>query len=395
MHLSQRSLFLRHMAQTSPSPLMLEVVRAEGIHLYDAEGNAFVDLISGIGVANMGHCPPEVVHAVQNQAASFMHTMVYGEYIQAPQVELAHELAQQLGPGLDVVYFTNSGAEATEGALKLSKKYTGRSKIVAFENSYHGSTHGALSVSGGDWIKEGYGPLLPHVHHIRFNSWEDFGAIDDQTACVIVEPVRGEAGVELPSEGYLKALRDHCDAMGSLLIFDEIQCGMGRTGTFFAHEREGVRPDILLLAKALGGGMPLGAFISSQPIMQVLSHDPVLGHITTFGGHPVSCAAGLAAWKMLKNGDFLKDMPKKSATIEALSQEKGVLEVRGRGLMYAVELGSFDKVLRTIQYCLANGVVTDWFLHCNTAIRLAPPLVIRQTELEAALEILRAGIAQS
>jgi acetylornithine/succinyldiaminopimelate/putrescine aminotransferase len=383
------------MAQTSPSPLMLEVVRAEGIHLYDAEGNAFVDLISGIGVANMGHCPPEVVHAVQNQAASFMHTMVYGEYIQAPQVELAHELAQQLGPGLDVVYFTNSGAEATEGALKLSKKYTGRSKIVAFENSYHGSTHGALSVSGGDWIKEGYGPLLPHVHHIRFNSWEDFGAIDDQTACVIVEPVRGEAGIELPAEGYLKALRNHCSAMGTLLIFDEIQCGMGRTGSLFAHEQEGIRPDILLLAKALGGGMPIGAFISSKAIMQVLSHDPVLGHITTFGGHPVSCAAGLAAWKMLKNGDFLKDMPKKSATIEALSQEKGVLEVRGRGLMYAVELGSFDKVLRTIQYCLANGVVTDWFLHCNTAIRLAPPLVIRQTELEAALEILRAGIAQS
>lgn len=390
--MSQRQNFLRHLAQTSSSPMMIEVERAFGVVLYSPDGKEYIDMISGIGVANVGHCAPEVVRAVQEQAGRYMHTMVYGEFVQAPQVEFATALASLLGPQLDVVYFTNSGAEAVEGALKLAKKATGRQEIIAFERSYHGSTHGALSVTGSPMLKEGYGPFLPSVSHLRFNDFAQLGEISTQTACVIVEPIRGEAGVELPADGYLQALRQRCEATGCLLIFDEIQTGFGRTGTLFAHPALGIVPDILLLAKGLGGGMPLGAFIARRELMQVLSHDPVLGHITTFGGHPVSCAAGWAALRKIQDEQLLLQIPRKEALIRGLADCPGVLGVRGLGLMFAVELGSFEKVLEVIGRCSELGVITDWFLHCDTAIRLAPPLVITVHELQTALEKIRMAI---
>lgn len=390
---SDRARFLRHIAQTSPGPLMIEVARAEGVHLYSPDGRRYTDLISGIGVANVGHGHPAIVRAVQDQAARYLHTMVYGEYVLAPQVALATALAAQLGPGLDQVYFTNSGAEAVEGALKLAKKATGRAGIVSFERSYHGSTLGAMSVSGGPQFKEGYGPMVPGVTHIDFNDHAALTAITEATACVLVEPVRGEAGVQLPAPGYLQALRTRCDATGALLIFDEIQSGYGRTGSLYAFQQLGVRPDILLTAKGMGGGMPLGAFISRAELMQVFTHNPVLGHITTFGGHPVSCAAGLAALDLLLQPGFLAAVPQKGALVEGLTDVPGVLEVRGIGLMRAVELGSFEKVQQVITHCLAHGVITDWFLHCDTALRIAPPLTITEAELKDALAVLAEGIA--
>jgi acetylornithine/succinyldiaminopimelate/putrescine aminotransferase len=389
---SERARFLRHVAQTSPGPLMIEVARAEGVYLYGPDGQRYTDLISGIGVANVGHGHPAIVRAVQDQAARYLHTMVYGEYVLAPQVALATALATQLGPGLDQVYFTNSGAEAVEGALKLAKKVTGRSGIVSFERSYHGSTLGAMSVSGGPQFKEGYGPMVPGVTHIEFNNSTALAAITEATACVLVEPIRGEAGVQLPAPGYLSALRARCDAVGALLIFDEIQSGYGRTGSLYAFQQLGVRPDILLTAKGMGGGMPLGAFISRAELMQVFTHDPVLGHITTFGGHPVSCAAGLAALAVLLEPGFLAAVPGKGAMVERLADVPGVLEVRGIGLMRAVELGSFERVQRVIAHCLAHGVITDWFLHCDTALRVAPPLTITEEELDAALDVVADGI---
>jgi acetylornithine/succinyldiaminopimelate/putrescine aminotransferase len=389
---SERARFLRHVAQTSPGPLMIEVARAEGVYLYGPDGQRYTDLISGIGVANVGHGHPAIVAAVQAQAARYLHTMVYGEYVLSPQVALATALAEQLGPGLDQVYFVNSGAEAVEGALKLAKKATGRTQIVSFERSYHGSTIGAMSVSGGPQFKEGYGPMLPGVTHIEYNDFTALDAITPATACVLVEPVRGEAGVHLPAHGYLAAIRARCDATGALLIFDEIQSGYGRTGSLYAFQQLGVRPDILLTAKGFGGGMPLGAFISRAELMQVFTHDPVLGHITTFGGHPVSCAAGLAALEVLLQPGFLAAVPQKGALIERLADVPGVREVRGIGLLRAIELGSFEKVQQVIAHCLANGVITDWFLHCDTALRIAPPLTITEEELAAALEVVSEGI---
>lgn len=389
---SERALFLRHVAQTSESPMLIEVARAEGVYLYAPDGKPYLDLISGIAVANVGHCAPPVVQAVQEQAARYMHTMVYGEYVLSPQVKFAAALAAALGPRLDITYFVNSGAEAVEGALKLSKKYTGRQRIIAYHNSYHGSTHGALSVTGSPTLKAGYGPFLPQVTHIEFNQLADLEQIDSETACVIVEPIRGEAGIQLPAPGYLQALRQRCDQTGTLLIFDEIQTGFGRTGAMFAHQLLDIRPDILLLAKGMGGGMPIGAFISRAEIMQVLTHDPVLGHISTFGGHPVSCAAGLAALKMIQEEKLLDGIPEKAKLIQALAAVPGVLEVRGLGLMWAVEVGSFEKVLAIIAHCVEKGLITDWFLHCNTAIRIAPPLVITLQELETGLSILAQAI---
>jgi acetylornithine/N-succinyldiaminopimelate aminotransferase len=387
--MDQRQLFLRHIAQTSESPLLIEVARAEGCHIYSPDGRRFLDLISGIGVSNVGHCAPEVVQAVQEQAARYMHTMVYGEFVLTPQVALATLLADQLGPTLDNVYFTNSGSEAVEGALKLAKKFTGRSELIAFHNSYHGSTHGALSVTGAPSLKDGYGPFLPNVTFVEHGSHTAVDAIHEGVAAVIVEPIQGEAGVRIATRNWLYALRSRCDRTGTLLIFDEIQTGFGRTGELFAFQGYGVIPDILLMAKGMGGGMPIGAFVARKALMQVLTRDPVLGHISTFGGHPVCCAAALATLRKILDEGLLERV----AMLErVMLEELAGLEVRGKGLLYAVELGSFERVLQVIARCLESGVLTDWFLHCNTAVRIAPPLVISEQDLREGLRVLVAAI---
>lgn len=389
--MDQRQLFLRHVAQTSQSPLLVEVERAEGCHIHAPGGKRYLDLISGIGVSNVGHCAPEVVAAVQAQAARYMHTMVYGEFVLTPQVALATLLADLLGPTLDNVYFTNSGSEAVEGALKLAKKYTGRGGIVAFDKSYHGSTHGALSVTGAEGLKAGYGPFLPGVRFFAHGSHASVDAIGHDTAAVIVEPIQGEAGIRPADRHWLYALRNRCDTVGALLVFDEIQSGFGRTGDLFAWMGHGVVPDILLMAKGMGGGMPIGAFASRKEVMEVLTHDPVLGHITTFGGHPVSCAAALAALRKLLDERLMDRVPRLAAIIQ--EELRGLGELRGKGLMWALELGSFARVQRVIARCLDGGVLTDWFLHCDTAARIAPPLVITEEELRSGLRVLAAACA--
>ncbi len=381
-----RELFLANNAQTTNFPLLLEFERAEGIYMYDAQGKAYMDLISGIGVSNVGHRHPKVVQAVKDQADKYMHLMVYGEYVQTPQVRFAEKLISILPENLQSVYFVNSGAEAVEGALKLAKRYTGREKIVACHNAYHGSTHGALSVMGSDEFKRGYGPLLPGVDFIRFDNIEDLKLINNDTACVIIETIQGEAGIRVPEITYMQALRHRCDQTGTLLILDEIQAGLGRTGSRFAFEQFGIVPDILLLAKALGGGMPIGAFISSNKIMAALKDNPILGHITTFGGHPVCCAAGLAAVEVLLNEKLTEQVAEKEALFRQLLVHPAIRQVRGKGLMLAAEFESFELNKKIIDTCIENGIITDWFLHCSNAMRIAPPLIISPSEIEKACE---------
>ncbi|MEJ5316299.1 MAG: aspartate aminotransferase family protein [Tenuifilum sp.] len=388
-----RQLFLEHLAQTSESPLMLEINKADGVFLFGPDGKKYFDLISGISVSNLGHGNPMVVKAVQNQAADFMHLMVYGEYIQKPQVELTAQLTRLLPENLNSVYLVNSGSEAVEGALKLAKRFTGRSEIVAFKNAYHGSTHGALSVMGCEEQKRNYRPLLPDVRLLNFNSLADLDQITTRTACVIIEPIQGEGGIRLPYVDYLRKLKQRCSETGALLIFDEIQTGMGRTGSMFAFQRFEVIPDILLLAKAFGGGMPLGAFISSKEIMRVLTHNPILGHITTFGGHPVSCAAAIASLNFLIHEKVIEQVELKGSIIaEALAKHPKVREVRRAGLMMAVELGTFDRVQALIKYGLDHGFILDWFLFCNTAVRIAPPLIITEDECRTVANLIVEGL---
>jgi len=387
--LSTRQLFLKHVAQTSESPLLLEVIRAEGVYLFDPSGKRYIDLISGVSVSNVGHSHPKVVEAVIEQVSKYMHLMVYGEYIQYPQVRLAQKLATILPPNLDNVYFVNSGSEAVEGALKLAKRCTGRSEIISYINAYHGSTHGALSVMGDEELKRAFRPLLPDIKHIQFNSVPDLEQITTKTACVIIEPVQGEAGIISPINNYLDKLRQRCNQTGALLIFDEIQTGLGRTGKMFAFEKYQVIPDILLLAKAMGGGMPLGAFISSKEIMSSLSYDPPLGHITTFGGHPVSCAAALASLDILVDQKLANEVDEKAKYfIDRLSKHKAVRSIRSNGLFMAVEIGSFENILKLMKVALSNGIVLDWFLFCNTAFRIAPPLSITLDECKEAVDLL-------
>lgn len=387
-----RQRFLQYNAQTSDAPLLLEFQRAEGIYLYDPAGKAYMDLISGIGVANLGHSHPQVVDALQRQAARFMHLMVYGEFVQGPQVLFAEKLAALLPEKLRTVYFTNSGAEATEGALKLAKRATGRPEIIACKNSYHGSTHGALSVMGNEEYKAAFRPLLPGVRFIGFNREEDLARITRETACVIIEAVQGEAGIRIPDQGYLTALRHRCTETGALLILDEIQTGLGRTGSLFAFEHYGIEPDILLTAKALGGGMPLGAFIASAELMKTLSHDPVLGHITTFGGHPVSCAAGMAALQALLDENLIAGVSAKHRLFRELLQHPAINEFRGAGLLMAIEFDSFQRNKAIIDRCIAGGVITDWFLHDSRSMRLAPPLTITEEEIRRACEVILESI---
>ena len=388
-----RKQFLRHVAQTSPAPQLIEVARAEGVFFYTPEGKRYYDLISGVSVNNVGHGNPAVVEAVQRQVADYMHIMVYGEMVERPQVEYARLLAECLPEPLDTVYFLNSGAEAVEGALKLAKRYTARTEMISMRRAYHGSTHGAMSMMGapeGEEWKNAFRPLLPDTKAIRFNCVEDLGQITTRTACVLCEPVQGEAGVRPPEAGYLQALRKRCDEVGALLIFDEIQMGMGRSGEMFAMQKYGVVPDIVCLAKAFGGGMPLGAFISSQKIMSTLTHDPVLGHITTFGGHPVCCAAGLAAMRYLIDNQVVEDVERKGAMYESLLQDHpAVKEIRRSGLLLAVELGESEKLYKIMDHFVEEGILSDWFLFCDTAFRISPPLVISDDEIRDSVRIIR------
>lgn len=393
--LTHRDLFLRYVAQTSPSPLMLEIERAEGIYLYTTEGKRIIDLVSGVSVSNLGHSNPEVVEAVSQQAQRYMHLMVYGEYVQYPQVQLAQTLAQLLPNNLQSTYFVNSGSEAIEGAVKLAKRYTSRASIVSLKNAYHGGTHGALSLMGNEQFKQAFRPLVPGITQIRFNCLDDLQLIDKNAAGVVVEPVQGEAGIIPPEPNYLQALRDRCSQVGALLIFDEIQTGMGRTGALFAFEKYNVVPDILVLAKAFGGGMPLGAFISSKEIMETLTHNPVLGHITTFGGHPVSCAAALKTLQIITKDRLVETVEKKEKLfIAKLQGHKQVKSIRSSGLFCAVELGSAEKVQKLIKLGRETGFIADWFLFCDTAFRIAPPLTITETEIEEACRLILAALDQ-
>ena len=388
-----RNQFLRHVAQTSPAPQLIEVARAEGVFFYTPEGKPYYDLVSGVSVNNVGHGNRAVVEAVQRQVADYMHIMVYGEMVERPQVEFARLLAESLPEPLDTVYFLNSGAEAVEGALKLAKRYTHRTEMISMRRAYHGSTHGAMSMMGepeGEEWKTAFRPLLPDCKALDFNSFEDLEKITERTACVLCEPVQGEAGVRLPQEGYLQALRKRCDEVGALLIFDEIQVGMGRSGEMFACQKYGVTPDIICLAKAFGGGMPLGAFISSKEIMDSLQTDPVLGHITTFGGHPVCCAAGLAAFRYLKENSVVAEVERKGDLYEELLKDHPVvLEIRRSGLLLAVELGSEERLFKVMELFKEEGIMSDWFLYCATAFRISPPLVISDDEIRESVEIIR------
>jgi len=390
--LTQRQLFLKHNAQTSTTPLMLEFVKAQGVNLYNKEGKAYIDLIAGIGVSNVGHCHPNVVTAVQKQVETYMHLMVYGEFVQSPQVNFATALASVLPDQLNCTYFVNSGAEAVEGAMKLAKRYTGRKGFIACKNAYHGSTQGAESLMESDFYSAGYGPFLPHVDFITHNNIADLIKITDQTAAVFIEPIQGEAGVRVAEQAFMEALKARCLATGTLLVFDEIQTGFGRTGKMFAFEHYGVTPDILLLAKGIGGGMPIGAFISSAEIMSVLSFNPILGHMTTFGGHPVCCAAGLATLNTLLDENIVADVEAKGNLFKELLQHPAINEIRGKGLMLAVSFDSFEINKAIIDACIEDGIITDWFLHCSDAMRIAPPLTITEDEIKAACDIILRNI---
>ena len=367
---------------------MLEVERAEGMYLYSPEGKAYLDLIAGIGVSCLGHRHPAVVEAVKAQLDKYLHTLVYGEFVLAPQVQLAELLARCLPDPLDSVYFVNSGTEATEGAMKLAKRYTGRYEIVACKQAYHGSTQGAASLMWPKDFTQAYHPLLPGIRHIEYNCEENLGQVNEKTAAVIMETVQGEWGVRPPAEGYLKKVRERCDEVDALLIFDEIQAGYGRTGSLFAFEQYGVVPDILLLAKGMGGGMPIGAFIASKEIMNALSDNPILGHITTFGGHPVSCAAALATLETLLESDLIQQVKAKEQLFLELLQHPDIVEVRSAGLWLAVELESFERVQAVIKHCLEQGLITDWFLFNSRSLRIAPPLIITEEQIRWACGVI-------
>jgi len=385
-----KQLFYTHLAQTSSEPLAIEIEKAEGIYLYSPDGKRYMDLISGVSVSNIGHCHPEVVKAVQEQAAKYMHVMVYGELVQSPQVLLAKRLTELLPPQLDCVYFVNSGSEAIEGAIKLAKRFTGKTEIISCHNAYHGCTNGAMSIMGCDDFTRAFRPLMPDCNKIRFGEIADIEKITSATAAVIIEVVQGEAGIRFADKNYWTQLRNRCNETETLLVFDEIQTGFGRTGALFAFEQIGVIPDVLVLAKGMGGGMPIGAFIASQKTMNCLTHNPVLGHITTFGGHPVSCAAALASLEVIEREKLYLQVPQKAKLFrDLLAHLPNVKEFRQQGFMMALEFENQKQAFDTISKCLENGLLTDWFLFCDTALRIAPPLVITEEEIEMACEVIK------
>lgn len=393
MNITSRQLFLNHIAQTSDAPLALEIEHAEHIYLTDRSGKKYIDLISGIAVSNVGHRHPKVVHAIKHQIDQYMHLMVYGEYVQSPQVKLAEALVKSTGSErLNQVYFTNSGTEATEGAMKLAKRFTGKTGFIACKNAYHGATQGALSLAGDEQFKNSFRPLLPDITHIHHGNFEDLQLINKNTAGIIIEIVGGEAGVKTAPKEYFQALRKRCNETGTLLIIDEIQTGFGRTGTFWAYQQMGIEPDILLTAKGMGGGMPLGAFIAPKEIMRALTYNPVLGHITTFGGHPVSCAASLATVKVLEEEKLIEQVNEKAALFLSCLKHPFIKEIRHAGLMMAVEFQDFKTVKAIIDHAIELGLITDWFLFCDNSLRIAPPLVITTEEIKKACNMLLQAI---
>ncbi|NCT93598.1 MAG: aspartate aminotransferase family protein [Chitinophagaceae bacterium] len=392
--MQNRQLFLQHVAQTSPAPIGIEMVKASGIHQWDVSGKQYVDLISGFSVCNIGHSHPAVVQAVQEQAAAYMHLIVYGEFIESPQVRYAARLAEHLPASLNTVYFTNSGAEATEGAMKLAKRVTGRSRIIAFQNAYHGSTQGALSIMGDEYWRQAFRPLLPGITHAAYNDDAVLQQIDASVACVILETVQAESGITRPHNSWLQAIRKQCDAHGVLLVLDEIQAGFGRTGSLWAFEQAGIIPDILLLGKALGGGMPLGAFIASWDRMQLLTQDPVLGHITTFGGHPVSCAAGLAALDVLLSSGWIDSVAAKAQVLAEKLKHPAIQSRQAAGLWMSLQFANATLNQRIVHQCVQNGLITDWFLFAPDRLRIAPPLCISEAELSEVCDRILLSIDQ-
>lgn len=387
--------FLNSIAQTTDSPFLISIERAEGIFLYSPEGKRYTDLISGIAVSNIGHRHPKVVEAIKAQLDKHLHVMVFGEYIQSTPNQLAQKLISLLPPTLNCVYYVNSGTEANEGALKLAKRTTGRTEIISCRKSYHGSTHGSLSVSGNELKKTAFRPLLPDVKFIDFNSLADLTQITERTACVIMETIQGDAGVRIPSKEYMKAVRKRCDETGTLLILDEIQCGMGRTGTLFAFEQFDIVPDILTIAKAFGGGLPIGAFIADKKIMQLLTHDPMLGHITTFGGNPVCCASALATLQVIEDEKLLATVEQKGKLFETLLQHRHIKEIRCIGLMFAIDFDSAERVNRIVEYAKQTGVICYWFLSHPNSFRIAPPLTISEDQIRESCAVILQAIENS
>lgn len=389
--MTQRQLFLTHMGQTSPAPLALEIVKAQGSSMWDIHGKKYIDLIAGISVCNVGHSHPKVIEAIKKQVDDYMHIMVYGELIESPQVAYAKMLTDHLPASLNSIFYTASGSEATEGAMKLAKRFTGRTQIISFKNSYHGSTQGALSIMGDEYWRNAFRPLLPDTMQLNYNSFEDLENITEKTACVVAETVQAEAGVLIPQNDWLTALSKRCRQTGTLLILDEIQCAFGRNGTLFAFEKFNVVPDILLLGKALGGGMPLGAFVADKKMMDSFTHNPVLGHINTFGGHPVSCAAGLTALDVLLQEKLLDSVKAKEQLFLSLLRHNSIKAVRSCGLMLAVEFESFEFNKKVIDGLIDTstgsvGVFTDWFLFASNCLRIVPPLVITEEEIKIACQ---------
>lgn len=387
-----RRLFFQHVAQTSDAPLAIEIKKAKGSRLWDRQGKEYLDLIAGVSVCNIGHGDPSVIRAIKKQADHYLHALVYGELIETPQVEYARLLTDNLPPSLNMVYFTNSGAEAVEGAMKLAKRATGRAQIISFNKSYHGSTQGALSLLGDEYWRNAFRPLLPGILRMDYNTPAALQAIDRSTACVLIETVQAERGVYAPSPEWLHALRKKCDETGALLIMDEIQAGFGRTGTLWGFEKYSVVPDIVLLGKALGGGMPLGAFIARRELMGKLAVNPVLGHITTFGGHPVCCAAGLAAMKVLLKKDLPARIAKKEKLFHQLLQHPRIVALRSAGLLIAVEFDTAATAKKIIDHCIAHGALTDWFLFAPHCMRIAPPLTISSKEIRKACAVIQAAM---
>ena len=390
--ISNRELFLKNTAQTSESPRLVEVVKAEGSYLYGPNGEKYLDLVSGFNVSNIGHRHPKVIEAIKEQLDKYLHVTVYGEFVQAPQVQFATNLLENLPTSFGSVYLTNSGTEAVEGSMKIAKKFTGRSQIIAAKKAYHGSTQGALSLIGSEEMRAAYAPLLPEIDFITYNATSDLTQITEKTAAVIVEAIQGEAGVQVPTASYMQALRARCTEVGALLIFDEIQTGFGRTGKMFAFEHFGIVPDVLMLAKGIGGGMPLGAFVAPKEIMDVIKANPILGHITTFGGHPVSCAAALASLNVILEEKLIDTVEAKANLFRKELVHPKIKEIRGLGLMMCLQLENFDQVYNVSKYCADNGVMIDWYLHCETALRVAPPLTISEIEIKDACAIIRKAI---
>lgn len=385
-------IFLNRLAQTSPSPFLLPIERAEGIYLYTPDGKRYTDLISGIAVSAIGHRHPKVIAAIKSQLDRHLHVMVYGEYIQSSSNLLAQKLSEVLPASLNCSYFVNSGTEANEGALKLAKRFTGRTEIISCKKSYHGSTHGSLSVSGNEVKKSAFRPLLPGVKFITFGDFDDLALITEKTACVIMETIQGDAGVRIPSREYLQAVRRKCTDMGTLLILDEIQCGMGRTGKLFAFEHFDIVPDILTIAKAFGGGLPIGAFIADQKIMEILTYNPMLGHITTFGGNPVCCASALATLNVILEENLLAEVEKKGQMFERYLKHKSIKEIRRIGLMFAVDFDSAERVSAIVNEAKARGLICYWFLSHPYSFRIAPPLTITEAQIRESCEVIMQAI---